>query len=293
MGLLNPMKGVGDMRRENEDRDIHSDDLDSYVEKELLRHYGSNVMHNSVQPKMSSAPYKKIHGRGFFSLMSIVCAALFLTGVGVTAGVLFSSGVPVNGTASESVSSRIVQSMAVISSSKIVSGSTDISSSEIVSKSTDISSSEIVSKSTDISSSEIVSKSTDISSEIVSSSTDISSSEIVSGSTDISSSEIVSKSTDVSSSEIVSSHTDVSSSEIVSSSTDNIRSRPDYYSLPEPSSVEIATGDATDDNAARNPNDTVTTGKKIRAGMGNVLILMSLVSAVWLYKLKESEDRLQ
>ena len=270
MGLLNPMKGVGDMRRENEDRDIHSDDLDSYVEKELLRHYGSNVMHNSVQPKMSSAPYKKIHGRGFFSLMSIVCAALFLTGVGVTAGVLFSSGVPVNGTASESVSSRIVQSMAVISSSKIVSGSTDISSSEIVSKSTDISSSEIVS-----------------------SSTDISSSEIVSGSTDISSSEIVSKSTDVSSSEIVSSHTDVSSSEIVSSSTDNIRSRPDYYSLPEPSSVEIATGDATDDNAARNPNDTVTTGKKIRAGMGNVLILMSLVSAVWLYKLKESEDRLQ
>ena len=222
------------MRRENEDRDIHSDDLDSYVEKELLRHYGSNVMHNSVQPKMSSAPYKKIHGRGFFSLMSIVCAALFLTGVGVTAGVLFSSGVPVNGTASESVSSRIVQSMAVISSSKIVSGSTDISSSEIVSKSTD-----------------------------------------------------------VSSSEIVSSHTDVSSSEIVSSSTDNIRSRPDYYSLPEPSSVEIATGDATDDNAARNPNDTVTTGKKIRAGMGNVLILMSLVSAVWLYKLKESEDRLQ
>ena len=246
MGLLNPMKGVGDMRRENEDRDIHSDDLDSYVEKELLRHYGSNVMHNSVQPKMSSAPYKKIHGRGFFSLMSIVCAALFLTGVGVTAGVLFSSGVPVNGTASESVSSRIVQSMAVISSSKIVSGSTDISSSEIVSKSTDISSSEIVSKSTD-----------------------------------------------VSSSEIVSSHTDVSSSEIVSSSTDNIRSRPDYYSLPEPSSVEIATGDATDDNAARNPNDTVTTGKKIRAGMGNVLILMSLVSAVWLYKLKESEDRLQ
>ena len=139
-----------------------------------------------------------------------------------------------------------------------------------------------------------MSKSTDISSsEIVSSSTDISSSEIVSGSTDISSSEIVSKSTDVSSSEIVSSHTDVSSSEIVSSSTDNIRSRPDYYSLPEPSSVEIATGDATDDNAARNPNDTVTTGKKIRAGMGNVLILMSLVSAVWLYKLKESEDRLQ
>ena len=210
------------MRRENEDRDIHSDDLDSYVEKELLRHYGSNVMHNSVQPKMSSAPYKKIHGRGFFSLMSIVCAALFLTGVGVTAGVLFSSGVPVNGTASESISSRIVQSMAVISSSKIVSGSTDISSSEIVSKSTDI-----------------------------------------------------------------------SSSEIVSGSTDNIRSRPDYYSLPEPSSVEIATGDATDDNAARNPNDTVTTGKKIRAGVGIVLILMSLVSAVWLYKLKESEDRLQ
>ena len=282
MGLLNPMKGVGDMRRENEDRDIHSDDLDSYVEKELLRHYGSNVMHNSVQPKMSSAPYKKIHGRGFFSLMSIVCAALFLTGVGVTAGVLFSSGVPVNGTASESISSRIVQSMAVISSSKIVSGSTDISSSEIVSKSTDISSSEIVSKSTDISSSEIVSGSTDISS-----------SEIVSSSTDISSSEIVSKSTDVSSSEIVSSHTDVSSSEIVSGSTDNIRSRPDYYSLPEPSSVEIATGDATDDNAARNPNDTVTTGKKIRAGVGIVLILMSLVSAVWLYKLKESEDRLQ
>ena len=258
------------MRRENEDRDIHSDDLDSYVEKELLRHYGSNVMHNSVQPKMSSAPYKKIHGRGFFSLMSIVCAALFLTGVGVTAGVLFSSGVPVNGTASESISSRIVQSMAVISSSKIVSGSTDISSSEIVSKSTDISSSEIVSGSTDISSSEIVSSSTDISS-----------------------SEIVSKSTDVSSSEIVSSHTDVSSSEIVSGSTDNIRSRPDYYSLPEPSSVEIATGDATDDNAARNPNDTVTTGKKIRAGVGIVLILMSLVSAVWLYKLKESEDRLQ
>ena len=39
------------------------------------------------------------------------------------------------------------------------------------------------------------------------------------------------------------------------------------------------------------PNNTVTTGRRARAGTGVVLIIMSMLSAIWLYKLRGSEEQ--
>ena len=106
------------MNYDNDDRQEYSENLDRYVEEEMLKHYGRNVMHNSVQPQKTPTPYKKIHSKGFFSVMSIICAVLFLTGVGVLSGVIFSSGVPVNGTISSTTEIRSNSSVNVIVSDK-------------------------------------------------------------------------------------------------------------------------------------------------------------------------------
>ena len=254
------------MKRDSDGINDYSESLDSYVEQEMLKHYGRNVMHNSVQPGKSPAPYKKIHSKGFFSVMSIVCAVLFLAGAGVIASVLFSSGIPVNGTVSEKPSSA-----AVFSKTEETSSQPTVSQSTM-SQSTPRKTEETSSQSTE--SQPAVSQST-VSQSTVSQSA-------------------VSQSTE---SQSAPSKTEESSSEEVSSvaedSSDNTRSRPEYYSLPEASATETATGEIPQMNGSGNSNDTVTTGRRIRAGAGIVLIVLSFASALWLYKLKESEEYIQ
>ena len=75
--------------------------------------------------------------------------------------------------------------------------------------------------------------------------------------------------------------------ESIESSDDNMRSRPEYYSLPE---ITEESADIPHREYTSSPNNTVTTGRRLRAGTGVVLIIMSFVSAVWLYKLRESEE---
>ena len=227
------------MKRDSDGINDYSESLDSYVEQEMLKHYGRNVMHNSVQPGKSPAPYKKIHSKGFFSVMSIVCAVLFLAGAGVITSVLFSSGIPVNGTVSEKPSSAAVFSKTEETSSQPTVSQPAVSQSAV--------------------SQSAVSQSTE--------------------------SQSAPSKTEESSSEEVSS--------VAEDSSDNTRSRPEYYSLPEASATETATGEIPQMNGSGNPNDTVTTGRKIRAGAGIVLIVLSFASALWLYKLKESEEYIQ
>ena len=219
------------MNYDNDDNREYSENLDRYVEEEMLKHYGRNVMYNSVQPQQPPSSYKRIHSKGFFSVMSIICAVLFLTGVGVLSGVIFSSGVPVNGTISSLSENSNVSSI--------------IESSEVSSK------------------------------------------ESVSSNPEVSSNESVSSKPEVSSKENVSSNPEVSSMESIESSDDNMRSRPEYYSLPE---ITEESADIPHREYTSSPNNTVTTGRRLRAGTGVVLIIMSFVSAVWLYKLRESEE---
>ncbi len=264
------------MKRDSDGINDYSESLDSYVEQEMLKHYGRNVMHNSVQPGKSLAPYKKIHSKGFFSVMSIVCAVLFLAGAGVITSVLFSSGIPVNGTVSEKPSSAAVFSKTEETSSQPTVSQPAVSQSAV--------SQSAVSQSTPSKTEETSSQSTE-SQPAVSQST-VSQSAV--------SQSAVSQSTE---SQSAPSKTEESSSEEVSSvaedSSDNTRSRPEYYSLPEASATETATGEIPQMNGSGNPNDTVTTGRRIRAGAGIVLIVLSFASALWLYKLKESEEYIQ
>ena len=259
------------MKRDSDGINDYSESLDSYVEQEMLKHYGRNVMHNSVQPGKSLAPYKKIHSKGFFSVMSIVCAVLFLAGAGVITSVLFSSGIPVNGTVSEKPSSAAVFSKTEETSSQPTVSQPAVSQSAVsqsaVSQSTPSKTEETSSQSTE--SQPAVSQST-VSQSAVSQSTE---------------SQSAPSKTEESSSEEVSS--------VAEDSSDNTRSRPEYYSLPEASATETATGEIPQMNGSGNPNDTVTTGRRIRAGAGIVLIVLSFASALWLYKLKESEEYIQ
>ena len=243
------------MNYDNDDNREYSENLDRYVEEEMLKHYGRNVMYNSVQPQQPPSSYKRIHSKGFFFVMSIICAVLFLTGVGVLSGVIFSSGVPVNGT---------ISSLSENSNVSSIIESSEVSSKESVSSNPEVSSNESVS-----------------------SKPEVSSNESVSSSSEVSSNESVSSKPEVSSKENVSSNPEVSSMESIESSDDNMRSRPEYYSLPE---ITEESADIPHREYTSSPNNTVTTGRRLRAGTGVVLIIMSFVSAVWLYKLRESEE---
>lgn len=265
------------MRHNDDFDDRNSDELDEYVAQEMLKHYGEGFVHDTRCTQPSPAPYKKIRGRGFLSVMSIICAVVFLTGVGVLSGVIFSSGVPVNSTVSEPASQSQFISDTASTDTNVYGGTQSKEESKLPEQHSQTNTDSQSSSKTESKPTGQQQNSSDTDSQA--------------------SSKAESKPT-----EQQHNHGDTDSQTSGTAGSkptgnsvqgnpdeDNIvRSRPDYYSLPDLPHESCDTPDIMH-SAQLNPNNTVTTGRRVCAGVGIVLIVMSLAAAVWLNKLRENE----
>ena len=233
--------------------------LDEYVAGEVLKHYGKDAVYE-VSVTNTEVPRPKRRGK-LFSFLSIVCAVMFLTGVSVLSGVLFSGEVPIDlGMNDNSDSQSIAESIVTIETDTHTDSSTAESDSY-----TDSSTAEGDTY-TDISTAESDSY-TDSSTAKVDTYTDSSTTE--------NDTHTESNTTESDS------YTDSNTGE-----TDTLPDREHEYSLPETESGVII--EHSDNNSPEtNPYDSVVTGRRIRAGVGISLTVLSLVMALVLSKLKE------
>ena len=277
--------------------------LDDYVAGEVLKHYGKDAVYE-VSVTNTEVPRPKRRGK-LFSFLSIVCAVMFLTGVSVLSGVLFSGEVPIDlGMNDNSDSQSIAESIVTIETDT----HTDISTAESDSytySSTAESDSYTYSSTaegdtyTDSSTAE---SDTHTDSNIAETDTHTDSS-TAEGDTHTDSSTAESDSYTYSSTTENDTHTDSSTTEndthtesntaesdsytdSNTGETDTLPDREHEYSLPETESGVII--EHSDNNSPEtNPYDSVVTGRRIRAGVGISLTVLSLVMALVLSKLKE------
>ena len=301
------------MRRENGD----TDDLDEYVSKQLENYYGQDLV-RSVSVSSPPLPPRKLR-RGFaFSV--VMCTTVFLTGAAMLAGVLFTGGVgnaDINDSAAELLpqSSSAAPSTPESAKTKSDRSSMRESSSHLLNvEKHDLRSEKTAEETTKqenlpkITSSE---KSSTDSEKTVSkesskqeNSSDITSSEKSSPDSEKTVSKESSKqenSSDITSCEKSSTDSEKTVSEETSKQEslseisrgeipeDTHRER--SYSLPELSEQPgyIIVSDPNN-NSETNPYDTVTTGRKARAGVGVFLMLASLASAFALYNSYYDEE---
>ena len=266
--------------------------LDEYVAGEVLKHYGKDAVYE-VSVTNTEVPRPKRRGK-LFSFLSIVCAVMFLTGVSVLSGVLFSGEVPIDlGMNDNSDSQSIAESIVTIETDT----HTDISTAESDSytySSTAESDSYTYSSTaegdtyTDSSTAE---SDTHTDSNIAETDTHTDSS-TAENDTHTDSSTAKGDTHTYSSTTENDTHTESNTTESDSytdsntGETDTLPDREHEYSLPETESGVII--EHSDNNSPEtNPYDSVVTGRRIRAGVGISLTVLSLVMALVLSKLKE------
>ena len=255
--------------------------LDEYVAGEVLKHYGKDAVYE-VSVTNTEVPRPKRRGK-LFSFLSIVCAVMFLTGVSVLSGVLFSGEVPIElGMNDNSDSQSIAESIVTIETDTHTDSSTAESDSY-----TDSSTAEGDTH-TD---SNIAETDTHTDSSTAEGDTHTDSSTAESDSYTYSSTTENDTHTYSSTTEN-DTHTESNTAESDSytdsntGETDTLPDREHEYSLPETESGVII--EHSDNNSPEtNPYDSVVTGRRIRAGVGISLTVLSLVMALVLSKLKE------
>ena len=233
--------------------------LDEYVAGEVLKHYGKDAVYE-VSVTNTEVPRPKRRGK-LFSFLSIVCAVMFLTGVSVLSGVLFSGEVPIElGMNDNSDSQSIAESIVTIETDTHTDSSTAESDSYTDSSSTE--GDTYTDSSTTENDIHTYSSTTENDTHTYSSTTE--------NDTHTESNTAESDS-----------YTDSNTGE-----TDTLPDREHEYSLPETESGVII--EHSDNNSPEtNPYDSVVTGRRIRAGVGISLTVLSLVMALVLSKLKE------
>ena len=244
--------------------------LDEYVAGEVLKHYGKDAVYE-VSVTNTEVPRPKRRGK-LFSFLSIVCAVMFLTGVSVLSGVLFSGEVPIElGMNDNSDSQSIAESIVTIETDTHTDSSTAESDSYTYSSTAE------GDTHTD---SNIAETDTHTDSSTAENDTHTYSS-TAKGDTYTDSSTTENDTHTESNTTESDSYTDSNTGE-----TDILPDREHEYSLPETESGVII--EHSDNNSPEtNPYDSVVTGRRIRAGVGISLTVLSLVMALVLSKLKE------
>ena len=253
-------------RNDNFDNKKSSSDLDEYVAREIMQYYGEDVI-NNINRLDTPSPKKKRISR-YRSAIGVICSVMFLVGAMIFSGVVIASEMPF----AEKISSDYP-------------AETETS----VSSSTDgITSVQSHSKTSDSTETSTASSHTESETSSAESSTD--------GTTSVKSHSESSDSTETST---ASSHTEsqTSSAESSTDGTAKEQSVPENtdtetdsrhgYSLPEIPEEGTVTEIQTDtnNNESTNPYDNVTTGKRIKAGIGIFLMVMSLTISFVLKKI--------
>lgn len=279
------------------------DDFDKYIAEEILNYYGEDFV-NSVGSPPSPPPDtpKKRRRKKLYAVLSAVCAVVFLTGVVMLAGSVFSGSLSSHDTQSDgngSLTESYIDSPILASSKQ----ENELTSSEQTS--TEIGSIPAFSKADSKAESKSpVSSKTDSKAESKNPSSKTSSKE--------ESKYVPSKTDSKAESGYVSSNTSSteeskSESFSVSSKSENensnsfaqgtldtasVASRDRDYSLPSIMSDAAVASVHTDydNNSVTNPNESVITGKPLRAGIGVSLMIMSLAVSLVLNKLREAAE---
>ena len=246
--------------------------LDEYVAGEVLKHYGKDAVYE-VSVTNTEVPRPKRRGK-LFSFLSIVCAVMFLTGVSVLSGVLFSGEVPIElGMNDNSDSQSIAESIVTIETDTHTDSSTAESDSYTYSSTAE------GDTHTDSNIAETDTH-TDRDSSTAENDTHTYSS-TAKGDTYTDSSTTENDTHTESNTTESDSYTDSNTGE-----TDTLPDREHEYSLPETESGVII--EHSDNNSPEtNPYDSVITGRRIRAGAGLSLTVLSFIMALVLSKLKE------
>lgn len=256
-------------------------ELDEYIAREITDYYGQDVINSakaSAKPPNPKIRHKKI--KKLYSSLSIVCAVAFLTGIMILSGIFINTGSsqPHSDNNSGSYFSSVAEPSDYSSASP---PDSDISAeSEIASSQNESTSSVKENQDTDSGAS---------SQQFSSSGSDISSS--VSNHTfsaEESANRAVENDSD-STSEYNMPEFTLSGSEAAEHiETDDTATRDHEYILPEIPDEGTVTSVISDpnNNSTTNPNDNVTTGRHIWAGVGIFLMIISLAISLVLNKLR-------
>ncbi len=282
-------KGGGRMNKNNyDDFDYNSrPNIEEYLSKEVEQYYGEDVIHQIEASSAPNVPAAKRRNR-IISAMGICCAIMFLTGAAIVSGVIFTSGIPIfGGNVREQDSDLLFSDTATeveFFSDILIDSDTSTQAENFSNTSeatTDTASESDTSNQDD----------TETASESDTSNQD---------DTDTASDNDTSNQydTDTASESDISTQADLSavvSDEMTEENNNNDTSsetRIDYFSLPEypdeGNLSEITTD--FDNNSSTNPYDNVTTGRRIRAGIGSFLMLLSLVTAFVLNRIKHNME---
>ena len=266
--------------------------LDEYVAGEVLKHYGKDAVYE-VSVTNTEVPRPKRRGK-LFSFLSIVCAVMFLTGVSVLSGVLFSGEVPIElGMNDNSDSQSIAESIVTIETDTHTDSSTAESDSYTYSSTAegDTHTDSNIAETDTHTDSSTAENDTHTDSSTAENDTHTDSSTAENDTHTYSSTAKGDTYTDSSTTEN-DTHTESNTTESDSytdsntGETDILPDREHEYSLPETESGVII--EHSDNNSPEtNPYDSVVTGRRIRAGVGISLTVLSLVMALVLSKLKE------
>ena len=239
-------------------KDEHSN-VDDYVSKQLESYYGKDVVSNVSRTAPPPPPPRR--KSRLLSFGAVVCAVVFLTGALMVAGVFFAGGLPVSRTDSGSESA----SSAVSSVSESISAGSDSASSAVSSVS------ESISAGLESASSAVSSVSESISAGSESASSAVSS---------------VSESIPAAASSKFST-SGGESEENSESPQHSSRRRDDSHALPEIDESDTYIIETAEEPS---PNGSVTTGRRVRAGLGIFLMLASLASAAVLYNIYTEQE---
>ena len=305
-------KGGGRMNKNNyDDFDYNSrPNIEEYLSKEVEQYYGEDVIHQIEASSAPNVPAAKRRNR-IISAMGICCAIMFLTGAAIVSGVIFTSGIPIfGGNVREQDSDLLFSDTAteVEFFSDILIDSDTSTQAENFSNTSEATTDTANENDTSTQAENFSNTSeatTDTASEIDTSNQDNTdtASEIDTSNqddTDTASDNDTSNQydTDTASESDISTQADLSavvSDEMTEENNNNDTSsetRIDYFSLPEypdeGNLSEITTD--FDNNSSTNPYDNVTTGRRIRAGIGSFLMLLSLVTAFVLNRIKHNME---
>ncbi len=245
-------------------------DLNEYVSREIMEYYGEDIVHRAAREDSPALKRRKISR--YRSTVGVVCSVMFLIGAMIFSGVVFTSGIPIVkrelSDSSAEIYSETADDPSVISERSTESDNADVTHSQKTSDSEKNTESENI-ITTDTEKTSDSEKNTESENIITTDTEKTSDSE---------------KNTE--SENIITTDTEtLSSSDEV---TDIFESRPEYYSLPEIPDEGLMSEVPTDidNNEFTNPNDNVTTGRRIRASIGIFLMIMSLVIAFLLNKIR-------
>lgn len=262
------------MSKDFSDRD-NQDDIEKYIAEQILNYYGEDLINYLANSPVTTPPPKiSSKFKHLYNVLSITCAVVFLTGIIVFAGVFFSSDFSDSGNMISDTSSVTVSEIQGHSSQ---SESSDFSSYTSSTSSAESENSDVKSQTSDSGSANSTVTSTEshygTASENENNITDNPQhNSSVIGSSD--------------------NFTDSKNADgITSSETNSTKSHP-TYSLPEIPDEGTVTSAHTDvdNNSMTNPYDNVITGKQARAGLGLILMAMSLSVTFVLNKFKIKKE---